>query len=121
MATPRARATPTARPRRRRRPAAATRTSTPGVSHWPECPDNLFQYHHQPFNYFANFSTATPEGLANRAAHLQDEVAFEQLAASSGATCNLKPVSFVKPIGEENEHPGYASEPNGSDHLVDLI
>ena len=33
----------------------------------------------------------------------------------------LKPVSFVKPIGEENEHPGYASEPNGSDHLVDLL
>ena len=30
-------------------------------------------------------------------------------------------VSFVKPVGIENEHPGYASEPNGSDHLVDLI
>ena len=33
----------------------------------------------------------------------------------------LKPVSFVKPVGEENEHPGYASEPDGSDHLVDLL
>ncbi len=33
----------------------------------------------------------------------------------------LKPVSFVKPLGEENEHPGYASEHNGSSHLVDLI
>ena len=31
----------------------------PGVSHWPECPDNLFQYHHQPFNYYAAFSTQT--------------------------------------------------------------
>jgi phospholipase C len=30
-------------------------------------------------------------------------------------------VSFVKPLGEENEHPGYASEPNGSSHLVDLL
>jgi phospholipase C len=30
-------------------------------------------------------------------------------------------VSFIKPIGQENEHPGYASEPNGSDHLVDLL
>jgi phospholipase C len=30
-------------------------------------------------------------------------------------------VSFIKPLGEENEHPGYASEPNGSDHLVDLL
>ena len=27
----------------------------------------------------------------------------------------------MKPIGEENEHPGYTSEPNGSEHLVDLI
>jgi phospholipase C len=30
-------------------------------------------------------------------------------------------VSFVKPIGEENEHPGYASEHQGNRHLVDLI
>jgi acid phosphatase len=93
----------------------------PGVSHWPECPDNLFQYHHQPFNYFAAFSTATPAGLANREAHLRDEQEFIQLADSSRSSCNLKPVSFIKPIGEENEHPGYASEPNGSDHLVDLL
>ena len=33
----------------------------------------------------------------------------------------LPKVSFIKPLGNENEHPGYASEPNGSDHLVDLI
>ena len=34
---------------------------------------------------------------------------------------SLPQVSFVKPLGNENEHPGYSSEPNGSDHLVDLI
>jgi phospholipase C len=39
-------------------------------------------------------------------------------AAKSG---HLKPVSFVKALGEENEHPGYASEHTGSDHLVDLL
>ena len=93
----------------------------PSVSHWPECPDNLFQYHHQPFNYYANFSTQTGAGLANRAAHLRDEQEFIQLADSSTSSCNLKPVSFVKPIGEENEHPGYASESGGSDHLVGLL
>jgi acid phosphatase len=93
----------------------------PGVSHWPECPDNLFQYHHQPFNYFAAFSTASAAGLANRAAHLRDEQELVQLAQSSRSNCNLKAVSFVKPIGEENEHPGYSSEPNGSDHLVNLL
>jgi phospholipase C len=27
----------------------------------------------------------------------------------------------VKPIGAENEHPGYASETAGSSHLVDLL
>ena len=27
----------------------------------------------------------------------------------------------MKPFGTENEHPGYASEPDGSDHLVDLL
>ena len=61
------------------------------------------------------------EGLANRAAHLRDEQEFIQLANGSTNHCDLPPVSFIKPIGEENEHPGYASEPNGSDHLVSLL
>src|SRR5205807_5241296 len=29
--------------------------------------------------------------------------------------------SFVKPVGLENEHPGYTSEGRGSDHLVQLL
>ena len=85
---------------------------------YPYCADKLFQFHHQAFNYFANYAP----GTAARAAHLQDEQAFLQLAKSSSAThCNLKPVSFVKPIGAENEHPGYTGESAGSKHLVDLI
>jgi acid phosphatase len=85
---------------------------------WPICPDKLFQFHHQPFNYFANYAPGTPA----RAAHLRDEQDFLQLANSSSARqCNLKPVSFVKPIGAENEHPGYTGESAGSHHLVDLI
>jgi phospholipase C len=79
-------------------------------------PDPLFQFHHQPFNYFANYAPDKPGR-----AHLQDEKNFIGLATTSAAACRLKPVSFVKPIGEENEHPGYASEPDGSDHLVDLL
>jgi acid phosphatase len=93
----------------------------PGVGAYPRCPNNLFQYHHQPFNYFAAFSTDTPDGQANRNAHLKDEQAFIQAAQGSTSTCGLKTVSFVKPIGQENEHPGYASEPNGSTHLVTLL
>ena len=80
---------------------------------YPNCPDNLFQFHHQAFNYFENYKP----GSTARAAHLRDEVEFIA-AAKLG---KLKPVSFVKPIGSENEHPGYASEADGSDHLVDLI
>src|SRR5205085_459896 len=81
------------------------------------CPDFLFQYHHQPFNYFANYA----EGASGRS-HLQDEADFIAAAkASKGNNCQLPAVSFVKPLGEENEHPGYASEASGSDHLVQLL
>lgn len=80
---------------------------------YPNCPDQLFQYHHQPFNYYANYAP----GTAARADHLRDEQEFIA-AAEKG---DLKPVSFVKPVGAENEHPGYASEHQGSDHLVELL
>ena len=94
---------------------------SPGIAVFPYCPSNVFQYHHQPFNYYEAFDPSTPAGLANRQAHLKDEQEFIQAAQASDKTCELKPVSFVKPFGTENEHPGYASEPNGSDHLVDLL
>jgi acid phosphatase len=88
---------------------------------FPNCPDKLFQFHHQPFNYYATFSTETAAGKAARAAHLRDEKEFLQLARSSQKSCDLKPVSFIKPIGAENEHPGYASEHTGSSHLIELL
>jgi len=75
-------------------------------------PGPLFQYHHQPLNYFANYAPGQPGR-----SHLQDETKFFA-AAKAG---KLPTVSFVKPYGAENEHPGYASEPDGSDHLVDLL
>jgi acid phosphatase len=84
---------------------------------FPNCPDKLFQFHHQSFNYYASLAP----GTAARAAHLRDEKEFLQLAHSSSRTCNLKPVSFIKPIGAENEHPGYASERDGSNHLIKLL
>jgi phospholipase C len=84
---------------------------------YPHCPNKLFQYHHQPFNYYANYAP----GTRARRRHLRDEAEFEALAAGSRRHCELKPVSLIKPIGAENEHPGYASEHEGSDHLVDLL
>lgn len=75
-------------------------------------PGPLFQFHHQPLNYYANFAPGRPGR-----SHLKDETDF--LASAKHGT--LPTVSFVKPYGAENEHPGYASEPNGSDHLVNLL
>jgi phospholipase C len=84
---------------------------------YPNCPDKLFQFHHQPFNYYAAYAPGTQA----RAQHLRDEAEFLALAESRNRHCGLKPVSFVKPIGAENEHPGYASETAGSTHLVRLL
>jgi phospholipase C len=75
-------------------------------------PGPLFQYHHQPFNYFENYAPGEPGRR-----HLQDETDFFA-AADAG---RLPTVSFVKPYGAENEHPGYASATSGSMHLVDLV
>ncbi|HWA90125.1 MAG TPA: alkaline phosphatase family protein [Rhizomicrobium sp.] len=80
---------------------------------WPNCPDKDFQFHHQPLNYYASFAP----GTRMRREHLRDEAEFIQRANEG----KLLPVSFVKALGEENEHPGYASESQGSSHLVDLI
>ncbi len=75
-------------------------------------PDPLFQYHHQPFAYFANYAPGTPGR-----SHLRDESEF-LAAARSG---NLPAVSFVKPVGAENEHPGYADLSRGEQHTAELI
>jgi acid phosphatase len=88
---------------------------------WPYCPNKVFQFHHQPFNYYAAFDPSTPTGLANRQAHLKDEQEMIQQIADSGSECQLPSVAFDKPVGLENEHPGYTSESRGSDHLVDLL
>jgi phospholipase C len=76
-------------------------------------PDPLFQFHHQPFAYYTNYA----DGTAAKAAHLKDETDF--MAAVAAGT--LPPVSFVKPIGANNEHPGYATLLQGEQHTVSLI
>jgi phospholipase C len=76
-------------------------------------PNDDFQFHHQPFAYFARFA----EGTAARREHLRDETAFVT-AARAGA---LPAVSFVKPSGFDNEHPGYTDAIRGERHVVELI
>lgn len=76
-------------------------------------PAALFQFHHQPFAYFANYADGTP----GRAAHLRDEQDFLRALGSN----DLPAVSFVKPLGDDNEHPGYASLQRGQQHVADLV
>jgi acid phosphatase len=80
-------------------------------------PVPAFQYHHQPFNYFA----AMAPGTAARAEHLRDGgldgVEFIN-AIDSGA---LPQVTFYKPQGNLNEHPGYADVIAGDRHIADII
>lgn len=75
-------------------------------------PDALFQFHHQPFAYFKQFG----DGTEARKEHLKDEK--EMLAGIAAG--NLPAVAFWKPIGEENEHPGYANVSSG-DHKVATV
>ncbi|HJP61162.1 MAG TPA: acid phosphatase [Gemmatimonadaceae bacterium] len=76
-------------------------------------PAKLFQFHHQPFAYFANYADGTP----GRAQHLKDETEF--IAAARAG--KLPAVAFVKPLGEVNEHPGYANVLSGEQHVVELL
>src|SRR5262249_1567288 len=76
-------------------------------------PLNLFQWHHQPLAYFDNFARLSAGGLA----HLQDEQNFYNDLGSG----NLPEVSFIKPLGPDNEHPGYASLLQGQQHVADIV
>jgi len=76
-------------------------------------PDKTFQYHHQPFIYFANYA----DGTAAKKEHLKDETEFFE-AAKKGT---LPAVSFIKPLGLDNEHPGYSDVTHGENHAVQLI
>jgi len=75
-------------------------------------PDPLFQFHHQVFAFFKQFG----DGTEAKKEHLKDET--EMLAAIDKG--NLPAVTFWKPIGAENQHPGYAELVKG-DRKVDEV
>ncbi|HET6484885.1 MAG TPA: alkaline phosphatase family protein [Spirochaetia bacterium] len=76
-------------------------------------PDPLFQFHHQPFIFFAKYA----DGTEAKRVDLKDEKDF----LSAVAEGSLPGVSFVKPLGPDNEHPGYASLFRGQEHVADLV
>ncbi|MGD0958983.1 MAG: alkaline phosphatase family protein [Methylomonas sp.] len=59
-----------------------------------------FQYHHQPFVFYANYAPDTQA----RAEHLLDRSRL--LTDLNG---NFPQVAFYKPVGAKNEHPGYST------------
>ncbi|WP_118181873.1 acid phosphatase [Paraburkholderia phosphatilytica] len=92
------------------------------LDHWNEdgaVPD--FQYHHQPFNYFASFAP----GTAARAQHLRDggmgdDPSTNRFIADIDAG-RLPAVTFYKPQGNLNMHAGYADVASGDRHIANII
>ncbi len=80
--------------------------------------DLLFQWHHQPLAYYDNYAPWI-DGQRNlvSAAHLQDETDFFLDLQNH----DLPAVSFIKPLGPNNEHPGYADLLQGQQHVADIV
>ena len=75
-----------------------------------------FQFHHQPFNYFANMDPVTHADY--RARHLRD---FDSQFLADAAAGKLPAVSFYKPQGNLNQHSGYADIASGDAHIASII
>ncbi|RDK02118.1 acid phosphatase [Paraburkholderia lacunae] len=80
-----------------------------------------FQYHHQPFNYFANYAP----GTAARRKYLRDaglgnNVSTNRLLADIDAG-RLPAVTFYKPQGDLNMHAGYADVESGDRHIANVV
>jgi acid phosphatase len=93
-------------------------------------PSIIFQFHHQPFAFYTKYApflaaptsdyTSTPTlnpKTTGPNAHLQDETQFLADLKNN----RLPTVSFIKPAGFDNEHPGYAMEVTGQQHVADLV
>jgi acid phosphatase len=74
-------------------------------------PSKEFQFHHQPFAYFDNYEELMRER------HLLDARDFIWDIVHD----TLPQVVFYKPIGELNEHPGYANVLQGDEHLGKVL
>jgi acid phosphatase len=76
-----------------------------------------FQFHHQAFNYFADMAPGTPA----RAEHLRDGGLGGDAFIAAIDAGKLPAVTFYKPQGNLNEHPGYTDVLSGDEHIAQLI
>ena len=80
-----------------------------------------FQYHHQPFNYFANYAPGTDARRKHlRDAGVGDEPSTNRFIADIDAG-RLPAVTFYKPQGNLNMHAGYADVESGDRHIANVI
>ena len=76
-----------------------------------------FQFHHQLFNFFVQYAP----GTAARAEHLKDGGVGGVEFIKDIDAGKLPQVSFYKPQGNLNEHPGYTDAMSGDQHIADVI
>jgi phospholipase C len=74
--------------------------------------DDNFQYHHQPFVYYTNYAPDTPVRLE----HLKDK---EQLFTDLKS--EFPQVAFFKPVGNKNQHPGYATIVDADNEVKEIV
>ncbi len=87
------------------------------LDHGNSRPIPSFQYHHQPFNYFAAYAP----GTAARAEHLRDGGLGGTEFIKAIDAGELPQVAFYKPQGNLNQHSGYADIASGDEHVADII
>jgi len=76
-----------------------------------------FVTHHQPFNYFAAYAPGTKA----REQHLRDGGLAGSALIKVIREGKLPQVTFYKPEGNLNEHPGYSDVLAAEQHIVEII
>ena len=96
---------------------ACSDPNTLGNAAFPNCPDKLFQFHHQPFNYYASLAP----GTAARTAHLRDEQEFLRLRPGPRQGLQAQ-AGELHQAGRGRERASRLRERDrGSSHLVELL
>lgn len=78
--------------------------------------DKLYEYHHQPFIYFARYSDPKDPKKVDRK-HLRDKEEF----LSDLRQGKLPSVCWIKALGENDEHPGYSDIQAGQEYVKSLV
>lgn len=78
-----------------------------------------FQAHHNPFNYYEKLDPVAHAEY--RARHLKDGGLDGAAFVADIDRGDLPPVTFYKPQGNLNSHPGYAAVRQGEEHVAGII